>query len=214
MNHYQLKTSKLYFKKYTHKVECAIPNAYRLRYVEVFPNLKNSTFQHPLMPLLQPYFSTPDVKVRVGHGDVNFYTSDTNIVKELIEKLGTRVRAVHEPEDIEELKKYADVDSKTLVCSSLPYQIYNFKVMLKYSMPVDQREKFHSFIKGYGDKIRCSPMTEAWLQNARYYCYDPYFYVQDQGTLSFMYLFLGDNIRKVYNYKTKASINTVLSQEP
>lgn len=225
-----LKTNRLFYRKYPYKVECNVKGAEyvkRLGYLgllEVFNgshrgyyNLVKFPFKHKDALLGFAQVAEPIIEeghqVRSEMNTLSFYLEDRSTYEDIQKKLEPWVRSITEPASDKELEQ---LNSKNhlVMCNKLPHNKYGFKVMLKNDMTEDQRHKFVEWMRNYGDAFHVARTTEVWLYGHRHWCYDPYMYVESSKHLTMMALYLGDKIKRTYEFVLRdTQINNVSEDE-
>jgi hypothetical protein len=141
-----------------------------------------------------------EIQIRVEGSHFNLFCKDTDIFNSIVSKLNNWINNIYEPSSQEELEFLLDNNNKRILCDKLPYEKYTYKVVMK-GAGTNISDQFYNWSKNYGeDKIKISPQTIKWMTGYYYYKQDPFFYVADGPMLTMARLFLGDRVRKVYEY--------------
>ena len=227
-----LKTNRLFYRKYPYKVECSVKGAEYVKRHGLPEVLKfcDPTYNAPRFFLYRDF--TPKQKIiladfakeveplmkeghqiRVEMNTMNFYLDDRDTYEKIHKKLAPWVKSITEPASDEELLQ---LNSKNhlVMCNKLPHNKYGYKVIIKNNLPEDQREKFVDWLQNYGDAFRVARGTEIWLRGYRYWCHDPYMYVESSKHLTMLGLYLGDKIKRTYEFVLRdTQINNVSEDE-
>jgi hypothetical protein len=139
-----------------------------------------------------------EVQIRAEGSHFCLFCKDPALYNTIVKELGSWIRAVYEPESIEQLSFLLDNENKRVLCDVIPYEKYVYKVVMR-NVASNIKEQFYTWSKKYGDDIKISP-TEYWMTGGYSYKQDPFFYVKDSKMLTMTHLFLGNNIRRVYEY--------------
>jgi hypothetical protein len=147
-----------------------------------------------------------NVQVRTEGSHFNLFFKDPDLLLKISKDLEPWIRSISEPASLEELEFLLDNNNKKVLCDNLPYEKYNFKVVMRNSK-VSTKEQFLNWSKNYSeDQIKISGQTEKWLRGQYVYKQDPFFYVRDSAMLTMTRLFLGDGVRKVFEYIPRHSL--------
>ena len=215
------KSNRLYYKKWAYRVECVIRAGWRIRpfikknspkitrsdiaeYYGWFGNTMTVSELNILVdffdivnPILQDKTKT---QFRIEGNTFNIFCNDPDLVKELEKKLKKWVTCIHEPAN--EIEKDFLINNKhtKILCNHYPKHKYAYKVVIKEKMKPEQRDQFNSWAEKYGEKILISKTTKEWLTLQSFWKQDPFFYVDNSATLTMVTLFLGANVRTIYEY--------------
>jgi hypothetical protein len=141
-----------------------------------------------------------EIQIRTEGARFSLFCKDTALFDNIVDCLKPWLWAIYEPNSKKELEFLVTNDNKRVLCDSIPYDKYPYKVILKQA-PSNVRQQFSGWSKNYGeDKIKISPQTVRWLDGHYAYKQDPFFYVSDPHMLTMTRLFLGDNVRRVFEY--------------
>jgi hypothetical protein len=149
-------------------------------------------------------FLDKDLQIRAEHNTINFYLNDSNLVTLLKSSVTEWIVSVTEPEstaDVESLQS----KSSLVLCNELPHGKFNYRVHMRYNMPVHQRESFLTWLKNYGDQLRPSKTTVRWLMGKSPYMQDPFVYVVDKSHLLMVSLFLSGNLKNTQEFVLRDS---------
>ena len=149
-------------------------------------------------------FLDKDLQVRAEHSKMNFYLNDITLVKSLEGAVVPWLVSITEPEsqaDIESLQS----KSSLVLCNTLPYDKFNYRVYMRYTMPTHQRESFLTWLNNYDDQVRPSKTTIRWLTGKSPYMQDPFVYVTDRSHLLMVNLFLSGNIKNTQEFVLRDS---------
>jgi hypothetical protein len=96
------------------------------------------------------------------------------------------------------------------MCDKLPHGKYQYKMFLKSRMSENQKLTFLKWSENYGDNIEIPKSTYKYLAWSNRYSENYSIYIKDQKLLMMAHLFLGENIRKTYEYVLRdTQINSV-----
>lgn len=210
------KVNKLFYNKWPYKVECLVPAASRIvRYgVETVLNFCNGdpvnlgygrtpidkdklrAFTNAVIPYLD---RKEEIQIRAEGGKFCLFCKDSTVYDSIVKDLSQWIRTISEPETTDQLAFLLDNENKRVLCDVIPYEKYVYKVVMR-NVASNVKFQFHEWSKKYGDDIKISPTTEEWMTGRYSYKQDPFFYVKDSKMLTMTHLFLGNNIRKVYEY--------------
>lgn len=223
----RLKVSKLFYNKWPYKIECVIAGANKITiygpdYVLAWCNgtvkslgrddrhMSKDTLKE-FVTLVKPYLEDKEnIRIRTEGGHFNLFFKDPALLDSILNTLKPWVWNIFEPGSEEELKFLLDNENKRVLCDELPYEKYVYKVVMR-SSKVNIKEQFLNWTANYTeDQIKISGQTERWLQGKYTYKQDPFFYVKDAPMLTMTRLFLGDNVRKVFEYVPRKGLNTAL----
>jgi hypothetical protein len=126
----------------------------------------------------------------------------------MINDLREWIHCVTVPANDQEHEFLLENGHKKIICDDIPFKKYQYKMYIKDSMLLDQREKFFNWISKYPDTIRVANTTRKWLQGDRNWIQDPFIYVSDQKMMSMLLLYLGDHTKRINEFIPRSSINT------
>lgn len=217
----QVKTiKKLFWSKYPFKIECRILGAshivrqgiqrclvicnndkmafgtsYRWGHASV-DKVELALFIKAVKPFLDK-----EVKVRAEGSHYNIFCKDLDLYKEMKKKLYKWITFVYEPENEEVLSFMLSNGPRKVVVKQLPKEKYKYKITMKYNMPLDARKNFIKWTEKYDPGIfDVSRSSKAWMEGAKMYAQDPFFYIQDNSVLTLTSLYLGNNIKKIEEF--------------
>lgn len=221
------KVSKLFYNKWPYKIECVIAGANRITIHGPDRVLQwcDGTFKmfgrderhinkddiRKFIGLAKPFLEDKEnIRIRTEGGHFNLFFKDPELLDKISTDLKPWIWNIFEPSSEEELKFLLENENKRVLCDELPYEKYVYKVVMR-SSKVSVKEQFLNWSKNYSeDQIKISGQTERWLQGHYAYKQDPFFYVKDAPMLTMTRLFLGDNVRKVFEYVPRKGLNTAL----
>lgn len=218
----RFKVNKLFYNKWPYKVECRVTAANRiilqgikstLLYCDgVIPHFgynktpidkdKLRAFTHAVAHYLD---RKHEIQVRAEGNKFCLFCKDSTVYDNITKDLSTWIWSVSEPDSADQLEFLLDNENKRVLCDAIPYEKYVYKVIMRNTAPAI-KEQFRQWSKKYGEDIKISRTTEDWMIGRYHYKQDPFFYVKDSKMLTMTHLFLGNNIRKVYEYVTRDSI--------
>jgi hypothetical protein len=218
----RLKTNKLFYNKWPYKVECIIPGANRITIYgpdRVLAWCKEEATMggnnrhidkaeiKKFIGLSMSFIENKDnIRIRTEGGHFNLFFKDPALLDDILKALKPWVWNIFEPSSEEELKFLLDNENKKVLCDELPHNKYIYKVVMR-SSNVNSKEQFLNWSNNYTeDQIKISGQTEKWLRGQYSYKQDPFFYVKDAPMLTMTRLFLGDGVRKVFEYVPRNSL--------
>ncbi len=215
------KTNKLFYNKWPYKIECHIAGANKITVYGIDRvldwcdgHLNIGEARHidkkeiqKFINLSKPFMEDQEnIKIRTEGAHFNLFVKDPVLLDKIVKILRPWVWNVFEPSNEAELQFLLDNENKKVLCDLLPYDKYTYKVVMR-SSKVNIKEQFLNWSKNYSeDQIKISGQTERWLQGQYSYKQDPFFYVKDAPMLTMTRLFLGDNVRRVYEYVPRSSL--------
>lgn len=225
-----LPTEKLFYNKYPYKVECNVPHAgclghdrhtftYNLlsKYRAGTTRLSPSTYPGAAINAVQNRIFRKfaekveryvlqqkdlDIKIRTEGHVFSLFCLDEKIIDELLACVPEFIDVIYKPEDEKSLDFLLNNNRKVLV-KALPYKEYRYKITLREKMPEIDRERFNNWVIKFstdGSKYHISGATARFLSNKIWYVQNPFFYAKTQGDASMATLFLGTNIKNIYEY--------------
>lgn len=230
--HYRTqKTSKLFYKKWTHKIECWCRESWLIKSKGVAETLERCRLSQlsnknkwanlyymnrddairleQFATVLAPFLDK-DLQL-VSTGTLSIYCKDLDLYTELVAALDEFIIAVIEPSNDTELQFLTDNGHKKILCNRLPHHKYNYKITFNPLCNADVKRRFESWIHNYGDKVRIPKSTAYWFM--RGWRPSPFIYVEDKSTLAMIGLFMGQDVKKIEEYITRSSINISLDQD-
>jgi hypothetical protein len=129
---------------------------------------------------------------------INIYTNDENFIKSAKQDLGHRLVEIFEP--TEESMKLLDTEEKILIVKKLPYNKFNFRVIIKpHRLNQLQREQFIQFLDnspgiGLQDSVRNFIRTNEMNWDRRY------IYVDTEKTLTMLKIACADAVSTIHRY--------------
>lgn len=226
------KDNKLYFNKWPYKIECRLVGAHRVKHlgpdqIKAWANsdaddyLWESPFRrgprldkinlHNFANAVEPFLNMKEtVQVRVENSHFNLFCSDPMLKDQIYNALKKWVIEVHGPATQEELD-FLIGNHRKVICNELPYGKFKYKVVIKswIDNPEVKRKLLNYLVALGEDKVKCSPETIRFLMDQTRYKQDPFFYLVEDKSLTFIRLLTND-IKHVYEYVERDSINTVL----
>ncbi len=217
------KTNKLFYNKWPYKVECLIPGANKItiygpdrvlawcnddiRSLGGESRHINKDEIRKFVNLSTPFIEDKEnIKIRTEGGHFNLFFKDPALLDKIIKVLRPWVWNVFEPSSEKELNFLLDNENKKVLCDELPHERYTYKVIMRSSRN-GFKEQFLNWSQNYSeDMIKISGETKRWLNGTCAYKQDPFFYVKDGPMLTMTRLFLGDNVRRVYEYVPRSSL--------
>lgn len=217
----QLKSNKLFFKKWAYKIECVVHEGWRIRLInreqlskvtadEIYyvssmwarsnsPNYLDNLIE--FIGVAGPIIKDKSLsQMRVEGSNINLFCNDPEVFNQLKEDLKKWIIALHEPADQFEKDFLINNGHTKILCNKYPNDHYSYKVVLNERMTPSNRATFLTWAEKYGNKILISGNSKNWLQGHLHWKQDPFFYVDSGPTLTMVTLFLGAYARKIYEY--------------
>ncbi len=236
MKQLKQKTNKLFFNKWPFKVECYLKGSSKVKYakpwrIRMWANDDADMFsadyrftgvgsyrreQIDKFELLkftnavEPFLDREDIKIRAEGAHFNLFCGNFAVKSDIVKALSPWIKDVVGPETQEELDFLVGNNLK-VICNTLPHGKYKYKVVLKsWIENPDNKKKLLNYLVAMGeDKVKCSPETIRFLMDQTRYKQDPFFYLIEDKSLTFIRL-LSNDIKHVYEYVERNSINTTL----
>lgn len=225
----RLKTNKLFFNKWPYKVACTVSGASNVARLGIDRAEKwckgewsspfnssrmNVSNKQDLLKFINSIKSLlpfeDNIQIRAEGAHFNMFFKDPAILKKIERKLAPWIESISEPSSPEEYEFLMSNNSKKIICDEIPKSKYIYKVYLKESVKSDTREQFLNWSKKYGkDVIEISPTTLQWLSGDKFFKQDPFFYVNNASMMTMVRIFLGDNVRRVYEYVPRNKLEPV-----
>ena len=223
------KTKKLYYGKYPYKIELRVPGSYMIRDRNA-EEIKNQTpsknyyrfkkFSEQNHKNLVKFIDTAGdlltnkkIKSRCESDTISFYSEEYSIHEAIHKKLSEWVIVVTEPENNASLKKLTE-KKHIVLCRSIPYGKFQYRVHLNPYMPREDRVKFHKWLDNYKKYIGISTNCKEWLEGNYSWMNSPVINIQDNKHLAFIQLYLGKNLKKTEHYIVRSTlINSVTEDE-
>ena len=218
------KTKRLFYGKWPFKVETCVPGAaflmrrgtcearkfclgtsdslYRPNYSEYE--------KKTLLSFISEFekINLEKIKCRAEWNTLNFYTDNVQDYEFIKKTLRQWVVKVTEPASQEELELLTSSNVKSVLCNKLPYEKFQYRVIIKTGMPVNNRQKFLEWLNNFSESIRATEKTIQWLLGEYRYLQDPYIYVESTKQLTFVKLFLGQYVSRCEEYVVRDTQNT------
>ncbi len=220
----QLKTKKLFYRKWPIKVECRLAGSGMIARTgpEKFIQWCNDGSSFPYMQNRQNYnkselvkfartflkFEKEELQLRGEGCHFNIFLKDTDLLSKLEKTLKPWLYSITKPESDQEFEFLLGSGPKKTICDQLPHVKYRYKVTLKENTPTETRKKFLEWLEKYNDQVRVSNSSLRWLKCEKMWVQAPFFYVQTDKHLSMVLLYLGNYIRKTDEFILKDSINS------
>jgi hypothetical protein len=155
---------------------------------------------------MSEFVGLPNVKLRREFDNITYFTDSKETADLIISKLSSFVTAVHEPASEEEIRFLED-NIRASIVDKLPYNTYQFKVILKSSMTATAKEQLKQWVLTNQSKLELFHAVKNCLfRNG--WARAPMFYVTDEQTLLMLRLVAGDNIRSIEKFILRSCINT------
>lgn len=139
-----------------------------------------------------------DFQKRSESDVVNIYTNDENFIDSAKKDLAHRIVEIYEP-TLESLK-LLDTEEKILLVNKLPYEKFNFRVIIKpHKLKREQKEQFITFLEnnpgiGIQDSVKEFIRTNEMNWDRRYV------YVDTDKTLMLLKLAFTDAVSTIHRY--------------
>jgi len=220
------KNNRLFYGKWPYKVECIIHGAGAIRYlgaesalewcnggpvaVPRWTNLNGvdkpdlAAFIYAGMEFIEDH---ENFKCRAEGRHFNLFCKDEKNFEKIKSKLKRWVLECYGPRNKEELDFMLN-NNKKILCDSLPYEDFLYKVVIKERLKLDARKKFIDWANKQGsEKIKFTGWNSRyWFEGARHYVQNPFFYVKDLKTMSMVSLFLSDGIKSIHEYVVRDTL--------
>jgi hypothetical protein len=230
-----LVTKKLFFKKYPFKVACIVHGGsdiirrgvdWTLDYArsEGTLDVKRTKFwgqysRHRSVDYVdlekftvhvKKFIEDEKIKFRVEGSHFNIYCLDKSTYNDLNSTLYPWIREVTEPKNDQDLLYLMSNRTKILV-DMLPYNTYQYKVMLKGGINYEKRSQFLTWVQRYTQdkRIKIGQSTVNWLIGSTQYCQAPFIYVKDSSLLTLVELYLNSKISGVDEYVLRSTVDLV-----
>lgn len=135
-----------------------------------------------------------------------YYTDDESVIDEMNKVFKDNVVGVWGPQTKEELD-FLTVSKKKVLCDTLPYSKYHYKVILKTSIPTANKASFWQWISQYGEEeVKMADATTRWLTGRKPWIETPFFYLKDSKLLMLAGIYLSNHILRVDEYIPRYTI--------
>lgn len=132
-----------------------------------------------------------DYRKRVEFGDqVIIYTSDEDMVNELVDNLSNCIREIHRPK--EGIEAFLTQNIGTAIVKTPPEHEFRVYLNGKHIDP-----SFANWLTSNSDKCKVGEMTLWNIKNSSYHTNNNYFYIKNEKVLTMIRMIVGHNIRKV-----------------
>lgn len=226
----QLKSNRLFYKKWPYKVCCVINGAsqvirasnmsrsrlmmggswatYGKNHINVNPQELREFFH-----AVEPFLNRTDVQSRVEGRHFHIFCGDVVLLEQIITALNPWVTEIHSPDTDTELDFILENGHKAVLCDSLPHGRYMYKVTFKHTTTRELRQKFYDWSRNYGDRVNISKNNTKWFCGQCGWVQTPFIYTEDSQLLTMVGMFMGDSVQSVTKFITRYSINTELEQD-
>lgn len=148
-------------------------------------------------------FAIEDTKMHGENHKLHMYFNDETMLPKMREALSEFLVEIWEPENERELQIMKH-NTNSVLCNEYPYGIYQYKVILKSSMPLGTRKSLFEWQQKYDYTVICpSPSTLLWLDGHSLWSTSPFIYVNDNSTLMMFLLFVGEYVSRIEEYVLK-----------
>lgn len=221
----KLKTNKLFYNKWTHRVACIIDGGYRIKYASLeqvrtwcmeintpwpeydphtywaYPQTKNRYVdREELLKFsiaVEPFLGRKDVQIRVEGRHFNLFCKDQELFNDMVNNLHKWIVEVNRPETLEDYE-FLLGNNKKVLCDYLPHYKYKYKVNFKSFVSDKKKDELAKFFENKDKKtFKISNKTEKWMTKHYSYLQDPFIYLTDNKNLSFLILAGGDDIKRI-----------------
>lgn len=132
-----------------------------------------------------------DYRKRVEFGDqIIIYTSDEDMVNELVDNLSNCIKEIHRPK--EGIEAFLTQNIGTAIVKTPPEHEFRVYLNGKHIDP-----SFANWLRSNSDKCKVGEMTLWNIENSSYYTNNSYFYIKNDKVLTMIRMIVGHNIRKV-----------------
>ena len=132
-----------------------------------------------------------DYRKRVEFANsIIIYTSDDDMVNELVTNLSDCIKEIHRPK--EGIEAFLVQNIGTAIVKTPPE--HEFRVYLKGNQ-IDP--SFANWLRANEDKCKVGVMTLWNIENSSYHTNNNYFYIKNEKVLTMVRMIVGHNIRKV-----------------
>lgn len=132
-----------------------------------------------------------DYRKRVEFGDqIIIYTSDEDMVNELVDNLSNCIKEIHRPK--EGIEAFLTQNIGTAIVKTPPEHEFRVYLNGKHIDP-----SFANWLRSNSDKCKVGEMTLQNIENSSYYTNNSYFYIKNDKVLTMIRMIVGHNIRKV-----------------
>lgn len=222
------KTNKLFYKKWPYKIECFLHGSSYVARLGLQRTLdwannvdhkdqwiyKNAN-RLEVKKFAESYalFADEDIQLRVEGSHFNIFLGDKVLYERICKIMERWITSVTEPGSEQELEFLMSEQNKKVICNTIPDGKFHFRIYLKTTkFKPDDRKSFFEWLNRYPGKFKISNTTERYLQGWPCYPQNPCIYVTDRAMTSTVILYLGQRTKKVEEFITRSSINTILCQ--
>lgn len=220
------KTKKLFYGKYPYKIELKCPGLSILRRLKIkeaidfykdphinwdagYLTKKNRSNLVNLLEKLLEYLEI-GIPTRLESEKLNFYLSDEEIFKKVLDDLAPWVYLIAQPGTAGDLELLHS-KNHIILSNKLPHGKYKFKVMLNTSgITTSKRNDVHSWLKKHNDVYLMTEDTHYWFSGNKGYPNEPFVYVKTTQDLMMLHLYMAEMAKKTYEYVLRdIEINTI-----
>jgi len=218
------KTERLFYGKWPFKVECQIKGAGNIAKAGKDRILAWATGDGSLsrryflssskkeeiqkFVLFIEKYKQHDIKTRAENNTYSIFCKDADLLDTIKRDLAQWIQCVTQPETEEQHNFLVNVGKKKVLCDAYPRKEYQFKLVLRADMPLENRTSFLNWLQKTNSKVFVSGSTKHWLNGQSRWIQQPFCYVKDAQTLTMVMLFIGNHHQTVYEYILKSSINS------
>ena len=217
-------TNRLFYNKWLYKVSLRLPGVAVMRYKDVsrldtyFQRADrevDSFYPHSLynrasankgelisLGLLLSQYKKDTYQKRIESDELDLYTNDTVLVKDLEMNFASRIKSIHEPdpESIDELQS----SDKAIFVKKYPHGKFQYRVYLKpHCGTYDKKEQFVKWLAGQGDKTTLSKSLTNWFLTTDINWDRRYVMVEDDSLIMFMKLHSPEFVGTIYKFVIK-----------
>jgi hypothetical protein len=206
----RLKTHKLFYNKWPIKIECHLQGSRFVTYSAIKNCLYQDQHQFEIGEFINSFqpFKHAEFRLRRDCQTISIFLKDMEIAQQICSSMKKWVRVIVSPDTKEELD-FLITNNKKVLTNFYPKGIYRYRVYLNSNMKVTDRLRFYNHLNRWGNKFSCSKSTERWLSTSTRYMDNPFFYAEDQSSVSMCCLILGSNIQKIEEFILRSDINTL-----
>jgi len=217
-------TERLFYGKWPFKIECTINGAGHIakagtdrvlawtygdvslpKYRSLHHTRKSEVGE---FALAVKKYEDHDIKTRAELNTYSIFCKDKALLDDIKNDLAPWISCITQPETEEQYLFLTNEGKKKVICSAYPRKEYQYKIIFRTSIPLENRISFLNWIEKTNGKVFVSGTTKSWFQGNGRWMQEPFCYVKDAQTLTMVMLFIGNHHRTVYEYILKSSINS------
>jgi len=222
------KTNKLFYRKWPYKIECfLVGSSYIVRlglqrtlaWADSKDNRDHWIYKNANKEAIKKFaecyalFADEDIQIRVEGAHFNIFLGDRALYERITKIMETWVISVTEPGTDKELEVLLSEQNKKVICNTIPDEKFYFRIYIKTNkFKPHERKTFLDWLSRYPEKYKITYTTQRYLEGQPCYPQNPYIYVTDRAMASTIMLYLGQRAKRVEEFITRSSINTILCQ--